>query len=129
MQLGGMAAEEIQFGDKSTSAGGSNSSDLAKTSEMARQMIASFGMGRSLCVFPGATLDVLERQLPEHSTEIHREINFILKTEYERAKGALNVHWHVVLDIAHALRQEHRLSGDRLDRLLEPLEPARPLTA
>ncbi len=129
MQLGGLVAEEIHFGDKSTSAGGSSGSDLAKTSEIARQMIASFGMGRSLCVFPGTTFDPLERHLPEHSTEIHREINFILRTEYERSKDALKAHWHVVLDLALALQKEHRVSGERLERLLEPVGPARALTS
>ncbi len=125
MQLGGLVAEELYFGDKSTSGGGSRGSDLATTSEMARKMITSFGMGRSLCVFPGPTLDPLERQLLEQSPAIHREINFLLRTEYGRARHVLQAHWDVVLDLALALRKNHRLSGRQLARLLEPLDDNR----
>lgn len=48
MLLGGMIAEEIVFGDRTTSAGGSNESDLHSATRMATEMISMFGFGESV---------------------------------------------------------------------------------
>lgn len=119
MSLGGLAAEEVVFGDRSTTAGGtSTTSDLAHVTELAETMVTQFGMGRSLQVLIKAKADPAD---PARLTGFRFEIDKILRTELARAKETLESHRHELLDFAKALQSERKIEGNRLDALLRPL--------
>ncbi|MEZ5910004.1 MAG: ATP-dependent zinc metalloprotease FtsH [Hyphomicrobiaceae bacterium] len=94
--MGGRAAEEIVFGEISTGA----ADDLDKTTEIARQMVARFGMGGELgqMVYDQSRKGFLgdNRMAPEartYSEETAREIDLavraIVDAAYARAKDVL----------------------------------------
>ncbi|MEH6691076.1 MAG: AAA family ATPase [Pseudorhizobium pelagicum] len=122
MRLGGMVAEELFLGDRSTTSGGSERSDLSLVTELAIRMIGTYGMGRSLGVIPGRLLDPADEHLFERNPGLQREVDFLLKTEHKRAKQTLKSHRDVVLALAKALESNGRLVGEQLEALLAPLE-------
>jgi DNA polymerase III delta prime subunit len=122
LSLGGMIAEELHIGDKSTLSGGSDRSDLASATKQTIKMVGKFGFGRALHVFPDQVVDASDATIFERFPILQREVDALLRYEYERAKQALQLHEAVVLAVANALKKEQRLSGDRLEALLSPLE-------
>lgn len=52
ISLAGMAGEELVFGNRSTTAGGSRGSDLTSATGAAALMVAKFGLAKRLAVFP-----------------------------------------------------------------------------
>lgn len=118
MALGGLAAEEIVLGDRSTTAGGTDRSDLAHATDLAEKMVTKYGMGRSL-VLPRTPID------PTQLSALRFEIDRILKTELARAQATLKSNRHVLLSFAKALQSERKIQGGRLDALLRPLRDLR----
>jgi SpoVK/Ycf46/Vps4 family AAA+-type ATPase len=126
INLAGMAAEELVFGNRSTTAGGSRGSDVPSATQTAAEMVARFGLGRRLVVFP----DEIDRpvyQVVEDVPQLRAEINGILDKEYARAKTLLEAERDTVIALARALKEERRLEGERLEALLGDLKtPDRP---
>ncbi|WP_105436333.1 AAA family ATPase [Neorhizobium tomejilense] len=126
MQLGGMIAEELILGDRSTTAGGSPDSDLAGATALAVKMVSMFGMGRSLHIVPkpfgDSSLPDLFTRLPGLRFEVDR----ILQTEFARAKTALESNQDALLHLANALKSERKLTGERLAAFLDPLVGSTP---
>ncbi|CAD7055889.1 ATP-dependent Zn protease [Pseudorhizobium halotolerans] len=118
MSLGGMAAEELFLGDRSTLSGGTNRSDLATATARAIKIVGQFAMGRSLHVLPVDLIDAADAGIFEKFPPLLREVNALLRREYKRAKVALQLHQDSILALATALQREGRLSGDRLEELL-----------
>lgn len=119
MNLGGLAAEEIVLGDRSTTAGGTRrTSDLAHATDLAGEMVTKYGMGRFLQVQTQVQAEPVDQP---HLSGLRFEIDRILKTELARAKATLESYRHVLLDFARALQSEQRIEGKRLDALLHPL--------
>lgn len=124
INLAGMAAEELVFGNRSTTAGGSRGSDVPSATETAAEMVARFGLGERLAVFP----DEIDRpvyQVVEDVPQLRAEIDGILDKEYARAKTLLGAERDTVIALARALKEERRLEGERLEALLGDLEPGR----
>ncbi len=128
MQLGGIVAEEFVLGDRSTTAGGTTGSDLAGATELALKMVSMFGMGRTLRVFSIPSADPNEPNFLNLFPELRLEIDRILKTEFDRAKAALELHRDAVVHLATVLKSEREISGDRLTALLCSLISGSPTT-
>ncbi|MBK8978350.1 MAG: ATP-dependent zinc metalloprotease FtsH [Planctomycetes bacterium] len=123
--LGGRAAEEVVFGDVSTGA----SDDLDRATQLARQLVTVYGMGRSVGLMrcasdpdaaflrgPGARL---QRDCSEATArEIDEEVRAVLDGAYQRALGLLREHRDELERVAHALLERERLEGDEFAELL-----------
>jgi ATP-dependent Zn protease len=126
INLAGMAAEELVFGNRSTTAGGSRGSDVPSATQTAADMVARFGLGKLLAVFPD-DVDRPVYQVVEDVPQLRAEIDSILDTEYARAKTLLEAQRRTLIALARALKEERRLEGERLTVLLGDLEtPDRP---
>lgn len=130
INLAGIAAEELVFGNRSTTAGGSRGSDLPSATQTAADMVARFGLGKRLAVFPD-DVDRPVYQIVEDVPALRAEIDYILDTEYVRAKTLLEAERGTLIALARALKEEKRLEGERLVALLGALEtsdrPTKPL--
>ncbi|MDX3925186.1 MAG: AAA family ATPase [Shinella sp.] len=126
MQLGGMVAEQLVLGDRSTTAGGTPGSDLAGATDLAVKMVSMFGMGRSLHIVPKPFLGSNDPDLFTRLSGLRFEVDRILQAEFARAKAALEANRDALLHLANALRSERKLTGERLAEFLDPLVGCRP---
>ena len=124
--MGGLAAEEMVFGEHSTGA----EEDLLRATDVARDMIGRFGMGskRRRLLSPNADEYLAgEAQLGDISDATHQEmeaeIDRLLK-EAEHEAARLLAHHRVLLDdFAARLAEVETLEGTALQAVLEPLAP------
>ncbi|WP_455271684.1 AAA family ATPase [Rhizobium herbae] len=120
MGLAGMAAEELVFGYRSTTAGGSPRSDVAKATELASQMVTRFGLGRRLSTFPEEINKSAAALFPT-IPDLRADVDLILDAEYKRSREILESNQDTLVKIAGALRDEKSLAGERLATLLNAL--------
>lgn len=120
ISLAGMAGEELVFSNRSTTAGGSRGSDLTSATDAAALMIAKFGLGKRLSVFPD-DVDRPVYKVFEDVPRLRTDVDVILETEYSRAKKLLEANLNAVIALARALKEERRLEGNRLQTLLTGL--------
>ncbi|WHS94223.1 AAA family ATPase [Sinorhizobium kummerowiae] len=120
ISLAGMAGEELVFGNRSTTSGGSRGSDIANATETASLMAAKFGLGRRLSVL-SHDLDRPIHTVLENGPRLRTDVDDILDTEYSRAKGILESNLNTMITLARALKEERRLEGKRLEYLLTGL--------
>ncbi|HWC14713.1 MAG TPA: ATP-dependent zinc metalloprotease FtsH [Actinomycetota bacterium] len=125
--MGGLAAEELVFGEHSTGA----EEDLLKATDLARDMIGKFGMGskRRRLLSPNADEYLSgEAQLGDISDLTHQEmegeIDRLLKEAEHEAARLLEAHRDVLDEIAGRLAAEETLEGTRLQEILDRLAPA-----
>ncbi len=137
VMLGGRMAEEIVFGEITTSA----ANDFEKATELARKMVTEFGMSANLGpltlgtkhgpVFLGRDLFESQNYSDEIAYEIDKEVRRIIDECYSRAGQVLTEHKAALVRIAKALLERESLQGDELDLLIagQPLPPAIPALA
>jgi ATP-dependent Zn protease len=119
--LGGLAAEEMVLGESGTGPG----ADLAHATQMAAQMVGSFGMAGSLISYeavadgPLARSNLVGKVLANAETK--QKVEDILETQRERVKAVLAENRDV-----HAALVEALLERDELvrDEILEVIEKA-----
>jgi len=122
--LGGRAAEQLVFGQLSTGA----ADDLAKATEIARHMVARYGMDARLGhatyeverpTFLGAPADTVERRRFSEETArvIDESVRSIVNAAFERALALLRSHRAVLDAGARRLLQEETLDRDELEAL------------
>jgi cell division protease FtsH len=124
MTLGGRAAEEIVFGEITTSA----TDDLDKATSMARQMITRFGMSQQLGprvfgrVGGQPFLGREFRAAPDYSSatgaEIDHEISRIVKGAYQQAKDILSERRESLATISEILLEHETIEREELEALL-----------
>ncbi len=107
--MGGLAAEEIYFGDVTTGPAG----DLASATELAAKMVGAMGMGGSLisyesAAYPGAT-NVVAKVLS--SDEARSEVNQLLDEAKAEAKRILSENPHIIEALRDALISRDELVG------------------
>jgi ATP-dependent Zn protease len=86
IMLGGTAAEEVVFGNRSIGAGGVEGSDLDQATRLAYRLVGSYGLGKSLRYQAGANrFD--ESFLP--TPELRAEVDGLLAREYRATKELL----------------------------------------
>ncbi|MBJ7471591.1 MAG: ATP-dependent zinc metalloprotease FtsH [Solirubrobacteraceae bacterium] len=125
--LAGITAEIIAFGQESTGA----SDDLHAATNLAKQMVTSYGMSRRLGhvtigepageVFLGAALQDMGSTGPKALDVIDDETERFVQEAEQRAEWVLRTHWSVVDSTARALIEQETLSGLGLEALLSPV--------
>ncbi len=115
--LGGRVAEELTMDDISTGA----SSDLKRATELAREMVAKYGMSEDIgpiCyddgeeVFIGRDYGHSKRYSEDVAASIDKEVEKLLKAQYERAKKLLSDNMERLKNVAEALIDREVLDGE-----------------
>ncbi|MNE66304.1 ATP-dependent zinc metalloprotease FtsH [compost metagenome] len=86
IMLGGTAAEEVVFGNRSIGAGGVKGSDLDQATRLAYRLVGSYGLGKWLRYQVEAN-HIDESFVP--APELRAEVDGILAREYRAAKDIL----------------------------------------
>jgi ATP-dependent Zn protease len=110
--LGGMAAEQIFFGETSTGA----SSDLQAATNIVCHMVGAYGMGSSL-------VSSMAIETPGHASLVAKvlgtdagreEVDKILSAAKRRAVSMLDEHLYVIEALRDGLLERDELSGDEI---------------
>ncbi|HEV7679890.1 MAG TPA: ATP-dependent zinc metalloprotease FtsH [Candidatus Dormibacteraeota bacterium] len=127
--LGGTAAEEIRFGEPSTSA----EDDIEKVSEIARQMVGRYGMsanmgalrfiGRDSDVFLGGEATGMVPISAETMQSFDTEVKRLVDAAKQRALDVLVYHQEHLERIAERLEELETLEGTELEMMLAPVRP------
>jgi cell division protease FtsH len=127
--FGGRVAEEIVF--KRISTGASN--DIKKATELAQQMIRSWGMSESLGPLSFAKNEeqvFLGREIAQHrdyseetARKIDSEVNRLVTRSYERAQSVLTDHIDVLHKLAEQLLEKETILGAELDEIIRQVRP------
>jgi cell division protease FtsH len=126
--LGGRAAEEVATGEVSSGA----SADLENAVQLARRMIADFGMSDTLGPYiVKPFVDGYQGQMgvgysERVASEIDREIQSILGAAEERARHAILANREAFERLARTLIEAETLEDDALDQLLLPISEMGP---
>jgi cell division protease FtsH len=124
--LGGRAAEMIIFKQASTGA----ADDLAKATEIARNMVARFGMNDKLGLVTYETepngylqkqfMASLEQRMYSDRTarEIDEQVKKIVEAAYDRAFSMLNERHHLLENAARQLLEKETLTQDELEEMV-----------
>jgi cell division protease FtsH len=132
--LGGMAAEELIFGEPSTGSG----NDLEVASGRAREMVRHYGMSERLgpMSFGGESQNVFLGQQLMHSREysdetaslIDDEVRRMLAEALARAKRAITENRAYLDALAERLLEVETLRREDVEQLLGGVKRERPLT-
>jgi cell division protease FtsH len=127
--FGGRVAEEIIF--KRISTGASN--DIKKATELAQQMIRSWGMSETLGPLSFAKDEeqvFLGREIAQHrdyseetARNIDSEVNRLVMRSYERAQSVLTEHIDVLHKLAEQLLEKETILGAELDEIIRQVRP------
>jgi cell division protease FtsH len=127
--FGGRVAEEIVFDRISTGA----SNDIKKATELAQQMVRSWGMSDTLGPLSFAKDEeqvFLGREIAQHrdyseetARKIDAEIHNLVIQSYERAKSVLTEHLDVLHKLAEQLLEKETILGAELDELIHQVRP------
>ena len=127
--FGGRVAEEIVFNRISTGA----SNDIKKATDLAQQMIRSWGMSDALGPLSFAKDEeqvFLGREIAQHrdyseetARKIDEEVNDLVMRAYARAKSVLTEHQDVLHKLAEALLEKETIMGAELDVLIRQVRP------
>ncbi|WP_417692398.1 AAA family ATPase [Roseibium sp.] len=110
VHLGGLAAEELVFGEIADGGGGSMGSDLASATQIATEMEASFGFGDSLVhLAPSGSKQVGDVLLTDHA--LRRRVEATLAKAYVDARAILEENEPAHCALVDALLERHKLDG------------------
>lgn len=127
--LGGRAAEQIVFEDISTGA----SNDLQRVTDMARRIVADFGMSDVLGnVSYGdgegylGPMGVSSRKFSEKTAvAIDDEVQKIVAAMYERTLAILRANQDLLVEMSERLKEVEVLEGKELEEILGRVKPYR----
>ncbi|MFQ5617032.1 MAG: ATP-dependent metallopeptidase FtsH/Yme1/Tma family protein, partial [Anaerolineales bacterium] len=124
--LGGRVAEELMFGDVSTGA----HDDLRKVSDMARAMVATYGMSEEVGLLtydqpaspflPGAPPTATKAYSEETAKHIDSEVKTTVDQAHARVRQILSEKKTALEHLARRLLEQEVLEGDELRALLTP---------
>ncbi|HXA28564.1 MAG TPA: ATP-dependent zinc metalloprotease FtsH [Candidatus Angelobacter sp.] len=127
--MGGLAAEEILFGQITTG----NEGDLRNATQLARAMVATYGMGQTLGraafaqkageVFLGRDFTKMQEVSQATLEAVDREVHTILDEAETHARTILEAHRDVLDSITAHLLEHETLSGPDLQARLEAVAP------
>ncbi len=112
VMLGGIAAEEVVFGEFFDGSAGSINSDLMRATKAATQIEAGLGMGQTLVVeeHHPDSLDYLRVIDPLLRSRVHDTMT----QEFERAKSLMSDNRTALVEIADRLVHADSMSGDEV---------------
>ena len=116
--FGGMVAEELAFGSPSTGPAG----DLSYATQLAAQMVGSFGMGGTLVSFDAVeagpmAAGIVAKVLSNDSAR--KRVEVLLAEAKETARRQLSEHRHLVEALVVSLMECNELVGDEITDVLE----------
>ncbi|NWK84887.1 ATP-dependent metallopeptidase FtsH/Yme1/Tma family protein [Staphylococcus sp. GSSP0090] len=122
--LGGRVSEDINFNEVSTGA----SNDFERATQIARQMVTEYGMSKKLGpiqfssssngqVFLGKDMQGEPEYSGQIAYEIDKEVQRIIKEQYERCKDILLEHKSQLTLIAESLLTEETLVAEQIQSL------------
>ena len=127
--FGGRVAEEIVFNRISTGA----SNDIKKATDLAQQMIRSWGMSETLGPLAFAKDEehvFLGREIAQHrdyseetARKIDSEVNRLVMRSYERAQSVLTEYIDVLHKLAEQLLEKETILGAELDEIIRQVRP------
>ncbi len=127
--FGGRVAEDLVF--KRISTGASN--DIKQATELAQNMIRSWGMSEELgplSYAQGEEQVFLGREIAQHrdyseatAQKIDSEITRLIKKAYHRAEEVLKEHQDILHSLAALLLEKETVLGKELDELILSLKP------
>jgi cell division protease FtsH len=125
--MGGLASEEMVFGEHSTGA----EQDLERATDIARDMIGRFGMGsrrrrllsRDVDEFLGNEVALSEISAHTHE-EMEAEVDHLIHEAEREAGRLLETHRKTLDLVAERLIEEETLEGAELDKSLAGARPA-----
>jgi ATP-dependent Zn protease len=110
IMLGGTAAEEVIFGNRSIGAGGVEGSDLEQATRLAYRLVGSYGLGKWLRYQVGSTR-VDESFVP--TPELRVEVDGILAREYRATKDLLTKEKARLMRLAAELVVDRQMRIDK----------------
>jgi cell division protease FtsH len=128
VMLGGRAAEMVEFHTMSTGA----SDDISRATDLARRMIAEFGMSEKLgsVRYAGQQLQYLGRSVedgseisPETREQIDNEVKRLITEQYERAQTLLLTHQTALKSLAKQLLEHETVEGGAVQAALSEAAP------
>src|SRR5690606_26626741 len=115
--LGGRAAEEIVFGERTSGAG----NDLERVTEIARRMVCEWGMSEKVGpitfgkgeeqIFLGKEISRPKDYSEETALEIDSEIKSIIKNNYAKTKALLEDSIELLHKLAELLLEKEVIDG------------------
>jgi cell division protease FtsH len=129
--LGGRSAEEIVFNSITTGA----SNDLQRATDLAEQMVTTFGMSKilgPLAYQQGARPMFLDNGTPnarrsmsdETAQAIDREVKEIVETAHQQALDTIRHNRDLLETITLQLLETEAIEGEKLHQLLNQVQPA-----
>lgn len=122
--LGGRAAEETVFGEKTVGA----SNDIEKATDIAKRMVTEFGMSEEIGLINYDTekgRPWLAKQMGEGAgyseevaAKIDREVKKIIDASYKAAKNILTTHRDKLDIVAEALMKKETLEAEEFENLI-----------
>ena len=124
--MGGLASEELMFGEHSTGA----EQDLERATDIAKDMIGRFGMGskrrrllaRDVDEFLKGDVALSDISIKTHE-EMEAEVDHLIKDAEREATHLLEKHRKALEFLAEKLIDVETLEGMPLDEILHPLRP------
>jgi cell division protease FtsH len=123
--LGGRAAEEIVFGERTSGAG----NDLERVTEIARKMVCEWGMSEKVGpvtfgkgdeqIFLGKELSRPKDYSEETAIEIDSEIRRIVGENYSKAKAVLEENIELLHKLTEVLLDKEVIDGKELEELVK----------
>lgn len=126
--MAGIAAEELMFGESSTT----SEDDIEKASTLAREMAGRYGMSQELGRiqllaagggYLGAETSVVDSVFGHTMQEMDAEVKRLISGAEAAAADILTRHRQHLETIADMLEAQETLEGATLERLLSPVRP------
>lgn len=130
--MGGRAAEEIVFNQRTTGAG----NDIERATELARKMVCEWGMSEELGPLAFGKKEeqiFLGREIAQHADyseetarQIDSEVRRIVMENYDRARSLLSENLDTLHVLAKAILEFESLDGEQIDCIMRGEKPAPP---
>jgi ATP-dependent Zn protease len=115
ISLGGMVAEQLFFGERSSGVAG----DLKYATTLAAQMVGSMGMGNTLLSYEAVQASGANLTAKVLSSDEGREaVASLLDTVRAEVSGLLDANRHVVEALRDALLERDELVGDEIGKVI-----------
>jgi cell division protease FtsH len=127
--LGGRAAEELVFGERTSGAG----NDLERVTDIARRMVCEWGMSEKVGpitfgkgdeqIFLGKEIAKQKDYSEETAIDIDNEKKSIVTINYEKARTLLEDNIDLLHKVAEVLLDKEVIDGKELDELIKNNKP------
>jgi len=122
--LGGLAAEELIFGDITTG----SSNDLEQTTTIATSMVQRYGMGKRFGLLSTGAASDLQQLSPQSAYTAEQEALELVQQAHQVALEVLRAHADDLERVAQRLLEVETIDGEELESLISPPRqlPVRP---